>query len=65
MNNKIQYVLNNVQQVIQIRTDVLISVIMLFQEIRVKKFATNQMYIIHNNNNNVQISVITKIISIK
>ena len=38
---------------------------MLSQEILVKKFVTNQMYIIHNNNNNVQISVITKIISIK
>ena len=65
MNNKIQYVLNSAQQVIQIRIDVLINVIMLSQETLVKKFVTNQMYITHNNNNNVQIFVITKIISIK
>ena len=65
MNNKIQYVLNSAQQVIQIRIDVLINVIMLSQETLVKKFVTNQMYITHNNNNNVQIFVITKIISTK
>lgn len=65
MNNKIQYVLNSAQQVIQIRIDVLINVIILSQETLVKKFVTNQMYITHNNNNNVQIFVITKIISTK
>ena len=38
---------------------------MLYQVILVKKYVINQTFITHNNNNNVQIYAIIKIISIK